>query len=87
MRGKGEPAMGFLRLMIILLALLAVIYWSLMSFLCARERERLEAEGARRTKLQDGVQAFADRVRLRLLLGVFVVPVTIFLVYVWASNR
>jgi len=85
--------MAFVRLTIILLAVLTVIYASLYYFLLERERERLHRdypEGATERERSRFVEArvttFAERLRPRLALAVYAVPVTALVVYIWVSN-
>lgn len=79
--------MGFVRVMVIAVLVLAVVYWSAMNFLCARERERLHCEGARRTRLADGVEAYARKIRRPVALGTFGIPMSVLLLYILISNN
>ncbi|PWR03880.1 hypothetical protein DKT77_03980 [Meridianimarinicoccus roseus] len=85
--------MAFLRLMILMLIPLAVIYASLLAFLCARHGERLSEEyqpGAsareRQAFVKAGVRAYAMRIRGRLAAAVFGVPLAGLAVHIYMTN-
>lgn len=85
--------MVLLRLIVILIIPLAIVYVSLLMFLLARKREQLEAgfqpaaaARDRETFVEAGVRAYAERLRPRLAVVVFGVPVTGLLVYGLTSN-
>ncbi len=85
--------MAFVRLILLLLIPLGVIYASLLAWLCARRRDRLEkdfnaaaTEAERRAFVRAGVRAYAVRIRGRLALAVFGGPITALLVFVLATN-
>lgn len=85
--------MAFVRLILLLLIPLAVIYASLLAWLCARRRDRLEenfnpdaSPTERRAFVRAGVRAYAARIRGRLALAVFGGPITALVVVVLATN-
>lgn len=73
---------GLLRLFAIFLVLLTIIYWSLVFYLRAGERDRLEAEWeAERPPLprdryvENGIRDYQGNLRRKLLWGVYIVPI------------
>jgi hypothetical protein len=85
--------MAFARLIVVMLIPLAVIYASLLAWLCARRRDRLEEEfnpaaspAERRAFVQAGVRAYAARIRGRLAAAVFGIPIAGLIGYVLVTN-
>jgi hypothetical protein len=85
--------MAFFRLILVMAIPLAVIYASLLAWLCARRRERLEEDfnpaaspTERRAFVQAGVRAYAARIRGRLAMAVFGIPFAGLVVYVLITN-
>lgn len=78
--------LGLLRLLAFLIGCLTVIYVCLWFWLRAGARVRLEAEWDRKrpplprhTHVRIGLAAERDALRRRLIWGVYVIPVTVFL--------
>lgn len=85
--------MAFLRLAAMLLVAQAVVFFSLMAYLKASRRERLEAEYTdvasdkeRKLFVDAAVDAYGDRIRPRLALVVFVLPMAIMAVVIYVTN-
>lgn len=85
--------MAFMRLILVLLIPLAVVYASLLAWLCARRRDRLEEDfnpaaspKDRRAFVQAGVRAYAGRIRGRLAVAVFGIPIAGLIGYVLVTN-
>ena len=75
---------GLLRLAAILLIGLTVIYWCLVFYFRAGERERLEREWHETQPplpmerfVENGIDAYKGSLRRKLLWGVYVVPITL----------
>ena len=73
---------GLLRLFVILLLLLTVVYWALVFYLRAGERDRLEAEWEaeqpplpRERYVDIGIRKYQSGLRRRLLWGVYILPI------------
>lgn len=85
--------MAFLRLILLMLIPLAVIYASVLAWMCARRRDRLEEDfnpaataTARTAFVRAGVRAYAARIRGRLALAVFGGPIIALILFVLATN-
>jgi hypothetical protein len=72
------------RLILIFAVALTVVYWSLWQYLRAGDRERLSEEWRRdrpplpeHTYVEIGLKDAAPRLHRRLVLGVYVVPLTV----------
>lgn len=85
--------MAFLRLILLMLIPLAVVYVSLLAWLCARRKDRLEEDfnpaasaTERSAFVRAGVRAYAGRIRVRLALAVFGGPIIGLIVFVLATN-
>jgi len=85
--------MAFVRLIVLMLIPLAVIYASLLAWLCARRRDRLEEDfnpaaspSERQAFVQAGVRAYAARIRGRLAAAVFGIPIVGLIGYVLVTN-
>ena len=84
---------GLLRLVIGLLVVLTVIYWCLVFYFRAGERDRLEREW-RETRpplpmeryVENGIADYKGSLRRKLLWGVYVVPITLVVGLVWYIN-
>ncbi len=81
-----------LRFLIFGLAVLTAIYLCLSLYARAARRERLEAEwsehrdGAREAFVTRGMASYQPGLRRRLVLGVYVAPVALFVFLVFATN-
>ena len=84
--------LGLIRLFAMFLVLLTVVYWSLLLYLRAGERERLEERWEaerpplpRHTYVDNGLRAWRGPLRRRLFVGVYVVPIAVVcgLIYVF----
>ena len=82
-----------LRLLFILLILQTIIYVALSFYSRAQRRNKLEAEwdeeirsGNRETFVQEGLEEYDGSLRRKLILGVYIVPLTAIAVLVYVSN-
>ncbi|SDZ01395.1 hypothetical protein SAMN05444004_10539 [Jannaschia faecimaris] len=73
---------GLIRLFAILMVLLTVIYWALVFYCRAGERDRLEAEWEaeqpplpRHTFVENGIREYQRSLRRKLLWGVYILPI------------
>lgn len=73
---------GLLRLFAILIVLLTVVYWALVFYFRASERDRLEAEWEAEkpplpmhTHVDIGIREYQRSLRRKLLWGVYIVPI------------
>lgn len=85
--------MAFLRFILLMAVPLGVIYISVLAWLCARQRERLNAEyqpgateRARAAFVQAGVSAYAARIRRPLAGLIFGVPFGALAIYIFVTN-
>lgn len=76
-----------------LLVVLTVIYWSLVFWFRAAERDRLEAEWEREqpplprhTFVENGIRDYGGSLRRKLLWGVYVVPITAICLLIYIMN-
>lgn len=84
---------GLLRLFVILLVLLTIVYWSLVFYLRAGERDRLEetweAEQPplpRERFVDNGMRAYQRSLRRKLLWGVYIVPIASICLLIYLVN-
>ena len=84
---------GLLRLVVVLLVALTVIYWSLVFYLRAGERDRLEAEWERdrpplprHTYVEIGLRDYGGSLRRKLLWGVYIVPIALICGLIYVVN-
>ncbi|CTQ49722.1 hypothetical protein [Jannaschia donghaensis] len=73
---------GLLRLFVVLMVLLTIVYWALVFYLRAGERDRLEAEWEaeqpplpRERYVEIGIRDYQGSLRRKLLWGVYIVPI------------
>lgn len=73
---------GLMRLVIGLAVVLTVVYWCLVFYLRAVERDRLEAEWEderpplpKHTFVENGIREYQGSLRRKLLWGVYIVPI------------
>ncbi|WP_299293284.1 hypothetical protein [uncultured Tateyamaria sp.] len=85
--------MALLRLFLIAFVVLTVIYVSLSFYSRARARDRLEAEwdtgdiaGPRETYVQQGLTTYDSSLRRKLILGVYIVPMTLVCLTIYLVN-
>ncbi len=85
--------LGLLRLFAMFMVLLTVIYWSLVFYLRAGERDRLEAEwDARRpplprhTYVDIGLRDAKRGMHRKLVLGVYAVPIAVVCALIYVFN-
>jgi hypothetical protein len=85
--------MAFVRFMILMLIPLGVIYVSLLAYLCARKRDRLNAayqpqgtDLARATFVKAGVSAYATRIRGKLAGVIFGIPFGLLAVHIFGTE-
>jgi cbb3-type cytochrome oxidase subunit 3 len=91
-----EVSMVFARFAFILFALLTIIYVCLWMYLCARQRRALEDEwieqggvavgGQWKAFMNDRMTAFRAGLRRRMILGVYVLPVTALAIVIYVTN-
>jgi hypothetical protein len=81
------------RLIVILAIALTVVYWSLWQFLRAGQRERLSAEWREtrpplpeHTHVEIGLREAAPALRRKLVIGVYVLPLTVAVVALLSFN-
>lgn len=84
---------GLLRLFVILIVLLTVIYWALVFYFRAGERDRLEAEWEaeqpplpRHTFVDNGIRDYQRSLRRKLLWGVYIVPLGAICILIYYVN-
>ncbi|KIT16473.1 hypothetical protein [Jannaschia aquimarina] len=84
---------GLARLALILLVVLTVIYWSLVFYFRAGERERLEKEWHETQPplpmerfVEIGITEYRQSLRRKLLWGVYVVPITAICTLIYLVN-
>ncbi|SFI97690.1 hypothetical protein [Jannaschia pohangensis] len=85
--------LGLLRLVVVLLVVLTVVYWCMVFWFRAGERDRLEAEWEtekpplpRHTFVDIGMAEYKRSLRRKLLWGVYVVPITLICLLVYLVN-
>ena len=85
--------MAFLRLLGLLLIGLSLIYLSLFFYLRAARRERLmrdapsdATERDRSAFVEDALRAYVDRMKYRLMLAVYAVPLAGLVSYIYVTN-
>ena len=85
--------LGLLRLAVILLVALTVIYWCLVFYFRAGERERLEREWhatqppmPMERYVANGIDAYKGSLRRKLLWGVYVVPIALIGTLIYLVN-
>lgn len=88
--------MVFLRLVFALLALLTIIYVCLWMYLCAQKRRELEDEwiedggvaagGKWKSFLHGRMADFRTELRKRMILGVYVMPITVLAIFIYVTN-
>lgn len=85
--------MLFLRLLVLLLAVMTVVYVCVYHFLLAQRREKLESDyqkaataTERERFVEAQVKAYGTRIRPTLAVAVYAVPTFLLAVYIWASN-
>lgn len=84
---------AFLRLMLVLTVVLTVIYVALSLYSRHVRRGKLEAHwdkkgltGDREAFIQRGLKAYDASFRRKLILGVYIVPLTLIAVLVYVTN-
>ncbi len=84
---------GFLRLAFIGLIVLTVIYVCLSFYSRAVRRGKLEAEwdnegmsGDKESFVREGLEDYDDSLRRKLILGVYVIPVTLVALLIYFTN-
>lgn len=84
---------GFLRVILILLAVLTVVYVSLLFYFRAGQREKFEREWHEKGMAMDRSDFIETRLkqaepqlRRRLVIGVYVVPMALFALLLYLTN-
>ncbi|WGH77743.1 hypothetical protein [Jannaschia ovalis] len=85
--------LALLRLTVMLLIALTVIYWALVLYLRAGEKDRLEAEWEaerpplpQHTYVANGLRDYQGSLRRKLIWGVYVIPITVVVGLVYYVN-
>ena len=85
--------LALFRLLFIMMIVLTIIYVSLSFYGRAQQRERLEEEwrdqgrpGDRDAFVRAGLEVYQGSLRRKLLLGVYIVPLTAIAVLVYVTN-
>lgn len=85
--------LALFQLIIVGFVALTVVYISLSLYSRAQRREKLEAQweeegrtGDREAFVREGLEAYDDSVRRKLILGVYVVPLALIAVIVYMNN-
>ncbi|MGB3688571.1 MAG: hypothetical protein WBA02_04635 [Jannaschia helgolandensis] len=84
---------GLLRLAVVLLIVLTIVYWALVFYFRAGERDRLEAEWVAKqpplpqhTYVENGIRDYRRSLRRKLLWGVYIVPIGAILLLIYLVN-
>ncbi|WP_298429698.1 hypothetical protein [uncultured Jannaschia sp.] len=84
---------GLLRLAVMLLIALTVIYWALVFYFRAGERDRLEEEWQRDqpplprdTFVENGLRSYQGSLRRKLLWGVYILPIGAICTLIYVVN-
>lgn len=85
--------LGLLRLFVMLMVLLTVVYWSLVFYMRAGERDRLEAQWEeeqpplpRHTFVDNGLRDYGRSLRRKLLWGVYILPIGAICLLIYLVN-
>lgn len=85
--------MTFLRLLLILLGALTVVFFALSFYSRSVRREKLENHwhtkgltGSKDAFIQRGLKKYDGSLRRKLILGVYVVPLTFIAIVVYVTN-
>ncbi|MEL6099821.1 MAG: hypothetical protein AAFV87_01700 [Pseudomonadota bacterium] len=85
--------LGALRILLMVFVVLTVIYVCLSLYSRAARRDKLEAEWdeggietPRETFVQDGLREYDTSLRRKLILGVYVVPITLICLIIYLTN-
>lgn len=85
--------LGFLKLAFIGFVVLTVVYICLSLYSRAVRRDKLEKEwdeegmsGDRDTFIDEGLQEYDGSLRRKLILGVYIIPVTLIAVVIYLTN-
>ena len=85
--------LAFLRMMVLLLAVLSVIYVALSLYSRRVRRGKLEAHWDRKGMTGDrdafirlGLKTYDASFRRKLILGVYIVPLTLIMIIVYVTN-
>ncbi|WP_179378552.1 hypothetical protein [Jannaschia marina] len=84
---------ALLRLFVVLMVLLTIVYWALVFYFRAGERDRLEAEWEaeqpplpRDTYVENGIREYRRSLRRKLLWGVYIVPIGTICILIYVVN-
>jgi hypothetical protein len=79
------------RLLFIVLAVLTVVYVSVSLYSRSVRRDKLEAawepgKGTKTSFVEDGLREYDKSLRRKLILGVYIVPILLIFVVIYATN-